>query len=65
MLTNDGIPFGNKPQKGEMELVVIRKDGTIEDLGVVVEFHKNPIKNWWINHKRKKEQIRRMKQYDN
>ncbi len=33
----------------QLEAVVIRKDGTREDLGVVSYYHRNRIKNWWIN----------------
>lgn len=28
----------------EMSAVVIRADGTVEDLGVIAEWHKNPIR---------------------
>lgn len=40
----------------EVSAVVIRADGTREDLGVISYYHKNPIKRWWGNrHVRKGE----------
>lgn len=34
----------------EVRAVVIRADGTQEDLGVVSYWHRNPIKRWWVRH---------------
>jgi hypothetical protein len=58
-----GESFGNA-KSGQLEMVVTRADGTVEDYGTVAHFHKNPIKNWWLNRKSRKEQIRRIKYYD-
>lgn len=32
----------------EVRAVVTRADGTVEDLGIVAYWHKNPLKRWWI-----------------
>jgi hypothetical protein len=34
----------------EVSAVVTRADGTVEDLGIVSYWHKNPIKRWWVRH---------------
>ena len=36
-----------------LEAVVIRADGTREDLGTIAFYHQNPLKVWWwkIKHK--------------
>ena len=31
----------------QIEAVVIRADGTREDLGVIARWHKNPLIRWW------------------
>jgi hypothetical protein len=33
-------------KQSSISAVVIRADGTIEDLGVVSYYHKNPLKRW-------------------
>lgn len=40
--------------EASFEIIVTRADGTIEQLGVVSYWHKNPIRRWWVNR-----QIRR------
>lgn len=30
-----------------LRAVVIRADGTVEDLGVIAFWHKNPLVRWW------------------
>jgi len=35
-----------------VEAVVIRADGTREDLGVVAYYHQNPLKQWLYNLRR-------------
>lgn len=32
----------------EVCAVVIRADGTREDLGTVAYWHRNPLKRWWV-----------------
>jgi hypothetical protein len=41
----------------EVSAVVTRADGTIEDLGLISYYHRNPLKRWWVNkrHARKGE----------
>jgi hypothetical protein len=68
MSTNEksGVGFvGAPPKSGELEITVIRADGRVEELGVVSEFHPNPLINWWRNRRHRKEQLRRMKENDN
>jgi hypothetical protein len=36
-----------KPHEIEIRAVVRRADGTVEDLGRVSYYHKNPILRWW------------------
>lgn len=42
-------------QEASIEAVVIRKDGTREDLGVVAYYHRNPLKRamWALRQKLK------------
>ena len=35
-----------KPKEATISAVVIRADGTREDLGIVCYWHRNPIKRW-------------------
>lgn len=40
----------NQPiEKVELEAVIIRADGTTEDLGTIAVWHKNPFKRFWAN----------------
>lgn len=39
-------------KKITMEAVVIRADGTREDLGVIAEWHKNPVRRWYAAFKK-------------
>lgn len=34
----------------EVRAVVTRADGTVEDLGVIAYWHRNPFKRWWVRH---------------
>lgn len=44
MSTNSNLNFvGNEVVHGELEITVIRKDGTIEPMGVVSYYHMNPL----------------------
>ena len=36
-------------EKAEIQAVVIRADGTREDLGTIAYYHKNPLKRWFWN----------------
>lgn len=36
-----------KVKMATVEAVVIRKDGTREDLGIVSYWHANPLRRWW------------------
>lgn len=41
---------------------VIRADGTVEDLGVIAAYHRNPLRRWWMQRqirKREHQQGRR------
>lgn len=33
----------------EVSAVVIRADGTREDLGKIAYYHKNPVRRWFVN----------------
>ena len=37
---------GAKPRELELSVVVIRADGTREDLGTVARWQRNPLKRW-------------------
>lgn len=34
----------------EVSAVVTRADGTVQDLGIVSYWHKNPFRRWWVRH---------------
>lgn len=38
-----------KIKEAKLSLTVIRGNGTVEKLGVVSYYSKNPIKQWWYN----------------
>lgn len=38
----------SKPRAAEVQAVVIRADGTREDLGVIAYWHRNPLKRLWF-----------------
>lgn len=38
---------GVQPTSISVEATIIRKDGTVEQLGTVAFYHKNPLKRWW------------------
>lgn len=40
------IIANGKAREGSIEATIIRADGTIEPLGVVSYWHRNPIKRW-------------------
>lgn len=49
---DDGsMVVGGPATEGSIEITVIRANGDVEELGVVSYYHKNPIKNWWVNRK--------------
>jgi hypothetical protein len=35
----------------EVSAIVIRADGTREDLGKIAYWHQNPVKRWWVNRR--------------
>lgn len=40
------IPGRGRVQEITWEAVVTRADGTVEDLGTVAYYHKNPLRRW-------------------
>lgn len=52
----DGIAATAQAKEASIEAVIIRADGTREDLGVVSYWHRNPLKRlaWRITQARKK-----------
>ncbi len=46
--------FGvGRPQMVSVEAVVTRADGTVEDLGVIAYYHRNPLRRWaWALRRR-------------
>lgn len=48
-----GMDAAAKPREVSMQAVVIRADGTREDLGTIAFWHKNPLRRlWWrITHR--------------
>jgi hypothetical protein len=36
----------------EINAVIIRADGTHEDLGTIASWHRNPLKRWWYTARR-------------
>jgi hypothetical protein len=47
------ITAKNKTSECSISAVIIRKDGTREDLGVIAYYHKNPIKRLIFEIKRR------------
>lgn len=46
-MTNELTARG-KPREAVIEAVIRRADGTVEDLGVVAYWHRNPLRRlWW------------------
>lgn len=41
-----------KAKEASIEITVIRADGTVENLGVVSYWHRNPLKRWLWNIKK-------------
>jgi hypothetical protein len=44
-----GLLAESNAKEATIQAVVIRADGTREDLGVVSYWHKNSMMNWWGN----------------
>lgn len=40
-------------KEASFSAVIIRADGTQEDLGTIAYYNKNPLKQWWYNFKLK------------
>ncbi len=53
MAINGGLLTKTKAKEAKIEIKVIRANGTVEDLGVVSYWHKNPLKRWWWTLKSK------------
>lgn len=47
-----GIFARGDVKEASLEARVIRADGTVEDLGVVSYWHRNPIRRWWWHFRR-------------
>lgn len=46
-MTNELIARG-KPREASIEVVITRADGTVENLGTVAFWHRNPLRRlWW------------------
>jgi hypothetical protein len=47
-----GMLVNGKAKESEIRAVVTRADGTVEDLGVIAYWHRNPLRRWaWgLNH---------------
>lgn len=52
----DGIAASAQAKEASIEATIIRADGTVEHLGVVSYWHRNPLKRlaWRITQARKK-----------
>jgi hypothetical protein len=46
MAMNGGLLAHGKAKSAEFRAVVTRADGSVEDLGVIAYWHKNPFKRW-------------------
>lgn len=46
MTIKGGILAHSKARSAEFRAVVTRADGTVEDLGAIAYWHKNPLKRW-------------------
>lgn len=42
-----GILAHSKVKEAQIQAVVIRADGTREDLGTISYYHKNPLRRWF------------------
>jgi hypothetical protein len=49
MSINGGLLARSKAKEATIQAVVIRADGTREDLGTIAYWHQNPIMRWWGN----------------
>lgn len=38
-----------KAQRASVHAVVTRADGTVEDLGMIAYYHRNPLRRWLVN----------------
>ncbi len=45
MFHGNAIAHG-KVKRAELRAVVTRADGSVEDLGIVTYYHRNPLKRW-------------------
>lgn len=41
-----------KPKESTLSAVKTRADGTVEDLGVIAYYHRNPLRRWLWQHLR-------------
>ena len=46
MAIHGGMLVNGKAKESEIRAVVTRADGTVEDLGVVAYWHRNPLRRW-------------------
>lgn len=53
-----GLIARAKPKMATIEATITRADGTVERLGVVSYYHRNPLKQLWWNVKKKIERKR-------
>lgn len=49
MGVSGGILTQAETREAIITAVVTRADGTVEDLGMVSYWHRNPIRRWWHN----------------
>lgn len=54
-MSNTSMQANLKPMSIQLEAIVTRADGTVEDLGCVSYYHRNPLKQlfWDIRNKHK------------
>lgn len=54
MAISGGLIANAKPKEATISAVVTRADGSVENIGVVSYYHRNPLRQWlWnIRHKR-------------
>lgn len=43
------VKVGANARHAELHAVITRADGTVEDLGMISYYHRNPIRRWIVN----------------
>ena len=53
------IKLTSPVKSAQFDAVIIRADGTRENLGTIAYYHRNPLRRWWGNLKMRVARMRR------